>query len=217
MFVPGRIVPAVRRSKGDSSSKSWGAEEVHDWGLPPPPLPSLSDGPSGIASVSDASGGGVGISPLLFQPSASTPLEQDDSDGVPAVALWAMADRKHSARRPRRDDDQSICVRLGSDDRTLYVVDDGPDHCMICRFVGADPEGCVYCLVARIDRDFYADLRDGRTPLDDAFSGAHDIALSSVFESEAVSNVVHVAQYPRAGDVPVEYLPPSPFIPFTET
>ncbi|HLI73614.1 MAG TPA: hypothetical protein VKU86_07010 [Acidimicrobiales bacterium] len=206
-----------RSSKSDLSSKTWGAEEVHDWGLPPPPPPSLSDSPSGIASVSDASGGGVGISPLLFQPASSTPLERDEPEGVPAAAWWAMADRKHTARRPGRDDDESICVRLGSGDHSLYVVDDGPDHCMICRFVGADPEECVYCLVARIDRDLFADLRDGRTPLDDAFSGAHDIALCSVFESQAVSNVVHIAQYRRAGDVPAEYLPPSPFIPFTAT
>ena len=204
----------MRRKKGDRSPNDWGAHEIHDWGVPPPQSSSSPAVPSGIASVSDASGGAVGISPLLFTPEESTPPGHDGVDPeIPAVARWAMEDRRHSSRNV--DPDDTIECRLGTGDATVYVIDDGPDHCMISRLVGEDEDGCVYCLVARIASDRFAELRDGAAALEDAFAGAHDIALSSVFESPDVSNVVLVEHYPRVRDVPPEYLPPSPFIPFT--
>jgi hypothetical protein len=215
-WIGGRILMRMGPDKGDEVPKDWGAEEVHDPGSPSPTISPSQNVPRGIASVSDASGGGIGISPLLFEPANSTPLESDEPElTMPTAALWAMEDRKHSSWRPAPGEDQEIRYRVGSGDRTLYAIDDGPHHCMIGRLVGEDADGCVYCLVARIDLDHFNDLKHEDVPLERAFTGARDISLSSVFESESVSNVVQIQHYRRDEDVPDEYLPPSPFLEFT--
>jgi hypothetical protein len=210
---PSHIVTPMGRNNDDDAAKDWGAGEVHDWGVPSPGTVPAPAAPTGIAGVSGASGGGVGISPLLFEPAGSTPLDVDPSDvEMPASALWAMEDRRHSSRR--LDTDDAVHCRLGEGDRTLYVIDDGLDHCMVSRLVGEDSDGCAYYLVGRISIDRFNDLRDEEVPLEHAFSTAHDLTLMSVFESESASNVVTVQPYHRVDDVPVEYLPPGPFIPF---
>ena len=158
------------------------------------------------------------MSPLLFEPARSTPLARDDRDEaedpvVPHVVLWAMEARKHSSWRPLPE--AVIRRQIGSGTSTLYAIDDGPDHCMIARFVGTDSDGCAYCLVARITLDEFRALDGGALSPDDAFDGAHDLALSSVFESDAASNVVDVEHFRHISDVPADYLPPSPLIEFT--
>ena len=202
----------------DGEPQDWGADEVHDWGVPPPANTPPPIVPGGIASVSGASGGAVGISPLLFDPATSTPLDDDTEPepAIPRVVLWAMEDRRHSSWRPDSEEDGEIRCRLGSGDRAIFVTDDGRDHCMIGRLVGHDVDGCVYCLVARITLDRFKDLRDGNAPLEQAFAGARDISLSAVFESDSASNVVDVQHYRRAQDVPADYLPPTPFLEFTD-
>lgn len=144
--------------------------------------------------------------------------DANGEDEIPPAPLWAMRTRMHSLRRLEPGDEDRIHRRLGSGDEAVYVIDDGPDHCMVGRRVGHDPDGCVYCLVARISLDRYADLVDGDVDLSEAFSDARDISLCGVFEAEqTASNVILVQHYRRPRDVPDEYLPPSPFIEFTDS
>jgi hypothetical protein len=138
-------------------------------------------------------------------------------DDIPPAPLWAMKIRMHSLRRLEPGEEGRIRRRLGDDDDALYFIDDGPDHCMVGRRVGQAPDGCVYCLVARISLDRYTDLLDGDVDRMDAFADAKDISLCGVFEAdEDVSNVLLVQHYRRARDVPEDYLPSSPYLEFTD-
>jgi hypothetical protein len=140
----------------------------------------------------------------------------EDEDDIPPAPLWAMTNRMHSLRRTEPGEESYIRRRVGDDD-ALYVIDDGPDHCMIGRRVGHAPDGCVYCLVARITLEQYADLVAGELSGRDVFSEARDISLCGVFEEEgAASQVFLVQHYRRPRDVPADYLPPSPFLEFTD-
>jgi hypothetical protein len=182
-----------------------------------PPASGLDSRPGRISSVSDLSEAGIGVSPVLFEPDKSTPLEPDSPDAtIPPAALWAMEDRKHGSRLSPVDEDETIRRCLGEQDLTLYVMDDGRSHCMICRLVGDDDDGCIYCLVARVRLDQFEQLRDQQVALEDAFVDARDISLSAVFEGETASNVVPVQHYRRVEDVPVEYLPGQPFLHFSD-
>jgi hypothetical protein len=137
-------------------------------------------------------------------------------DDIPRAPLWAMRIRMHSLRRLEPGEEGRIRRRLGDDD-DLYFIDDGPDHCMVGRRVGQAPDGCVYCLVARISLDSYTDLLDGDVDFTDAFTDAKDISLCGVFEAdEDVSNVLLVQHYRRPRDVPEDYLPSSPYLEFTD-
>src|SRR6202035_6024571 len=87
------------------------------------------------------------------------PVPPDDvpegEDLVPTAPLWAMRTRMHSARHLEPGEEGRIRRRVGDGDDAVYVIDDGADHCMIGRPVGAAPDGCVYCLVARIAFEEY--------------------------------------------------------------
>jgi hypothetical protein len=142
----------------------------------------------------------------------------DGDDDIPPAPLWAMKTRMHSLRRLEPGEEGGIRQRLGSGDEALYFIDDGPDHCMVGRRVGQAPDGCVYCLVARISLDRYVDIVDGDVELTDAFSDARDISLCGVFEADqTASNVLLVQHYRRPRDVPDDYLPPSPYLEFTDS
>ena len=139
-------------------------------------------------------------------------------DGIPAAPLWAMKTRMHSLRRLEPGDEDRIRDQLGSGDEAVYFIDDGPDHCMVGRRVGHASDGCVYCLVARISLERYADLVAGDVDLTEAFADARDISLCAVFEAEQTApNVILVQHYRRPRDVPGDYLPPSPYIEFIDT
>jgi hypothetical protein len=139
-------------------------------------------------------------------------------DGGAAALLWAMRDRMHALRRSGPGDVDYLECRLGEADEAVYVIDDGPQHCMIGRRVGASPDGCTYCLVARISLYRYEQLRDEEVALVDAFSDARDISLSGVFmDGQGPSNTFLVRHYRRVAHVPAEYLPPGPFIEFADT
>lgn len=175
-------------------------------------------GTTGISSVSGLSPGGVGISPLLFEPAEPGAIEQAASDdAIPPAPLLAMKDRMHSRRLYQLDEPGHVQRRLGVADDAVYFIDDGRDHCMIGRRVGQAPDGSTYCLVARISIYQYEDLARGDVPLEEAFSEARDVSLCAVFaEEHGVSNVVPVQHYRSVDDIPVEYLPPGPFIEFTD-
>jgi len=138
-------------------------------------------------------------------------------DEIPLAPLWAMKTRMHSHIRPEPGEVGRIRRRLGPDDDVIYIIDDGPDHCMVGRRVGHAADGCTYCLVARISLDRSEQLVEGDVDPTQAFSDARDISLCGVFEDEqSVSNVFLVRHYKRPGDVPDEYLPPSSFLEFTD-
>src|SRR5579864_5749269 len=118
-------------------------------------------------------------------------VADDGEDEIPPAPLWAMQIRMHSLRRFEPGEEGYIRQRLGTDDDTLYFIDDGPDHCMVGRRVGHAPDGCVYCLVARISLDRFTDLVDGDVDRTEAFADARDISLCGVFVAdEAGSNVL---------------------------
>lgn len=172
---------------------------------------------TGISSVSDLSPGGIGISPMLFEPDEATVEDAESEDHIPAAPLLAMKERMHSRQLYRPDEPGHVHRRLGLDDNTAYFIDDGRDHCMIGRRVGQVPDGCTYCLVARISVYRYQDLANGEVPLEEAFSEARDLSLCAVFSDEhGASNVVPIEHYKNVDGIPVEYLPPSPFLEFTD-
>jgi hypothetical protein len=161
-----------------------------------------------------------GLAPI-DEPTVSAPPVVDlppGEDHIPPAPLAAMRTRMHSNRRLEPGDEGRIRRRLGDDDDdAVYVIDDGPDHCMVGRRVGGAPDGCVYCLVARVSLEGYADIVAGAVDRDDVYSDARDISLCGVFEDgDAASNVFLVQHYRRPRDVPADYLPPTPFLEFTD-
>jgi hypothetical protein len=103
---------------------------------------------------------------------------------------------------------------FGQGSGEIYVMDDGRKHCLVCRQVGTDPDGCTYCLVGHITVADYEQLVDGGFT-EDAFASAHDLSLCAVYEAvDAVSNVSVVESYETADQVPPDYLPPHPPIDF---
>jgi hypothetical protein len=158
------------------------------------------------------------VGPPLERPGSSTPLESEEpEDTIPPAPLWAMKDRRHFWGVAGHGDADRIRARIGEGDATVYFIDDGRDHCMVGRRVGSVPEGSVYCLVGRVPLELYQDVSNGSVPTTEVFSRARDLELCAVFEDEALaSDVYAVAHYRRSSDVPPEYLPPSPFIEFTD-
>ena len=172
-----------------------------------------------ISQVSDLSPSAIGVFPLDVETGLSTPLDADVPTGetIPLAVLWAMKARKHHHRPLEPEEPGYVHAVLGDGDAALYFVDDGGEHCMIGRLVGHTSDGLEYCLVARIPTHDYQDLRNGDTPVTQAFSDARDICLCSVFKDERTSDVVVVQHYGHAAEIPAEYLPPSPSIEFTDT
>lgn len=169
-------------------------------------------------SAGGVSPGAMGIGAPVIDPTQSTPLEDDESPGdVPPGPLWAMKDRRHFHLLPEHRGAKRIRTCLGVGDNAIYVIDDGHVHCMICRRVGASPDGCTYYLVARIALEQFHVRASGEHPLNDIFSSAHDLELCGVFEDATdVSNIFPVQHFEHATDVPNEYLPPNPFIEFSQ-
>jgi hypothetical protein len=177
------------------------------------------------AWVLSAAVGGLGQSPVVLEPDGSTPLNVDEPEQVvPTSPLWAMKYLRHGRGGPSSDDPGSGRIRWASDDMdadgdaaaAVYVIDDGYDHCMVARRVGASPDGCTYCLVARIKLLDFDDVLAGWADPAGLFSLGREFTLCAVVEGP-VSNVARVAGYRRLKDVPADYLPPSPCINFDET
>ena len=149
-------------------------------------------------------------------PEDATPLMEDEPEGtIPPSPLYALKERAHGGihlfGHPSR-----IRAHHGHDDAAVYAIDDGPHHCMIGRRVGATGDGCVYSLVARVDRPTWESLVSGAIDARQLFLASHEPGLSGTVETDGVSNVFDVDWYDTPGDIPVEYLPPSPFISFAE-
>jgi len=162
--------------------------------------------------------GAYGQSPLLSVPTRSTPLDSGEAeDQIPSVALWAMKDLRHKVFSSTSGTDVIRWKSGGGDAQSaMYAIDDGYDHCMVTRMVGASPDGCTYCLVTRVKRLELEEARQDQADISTLMSLGHGFTLCGVIEG-SISNVVHVARYRRVKDVPVEYLPGSPFVHFAES
>jgi hypothetical protein len=150
-------------------------------------------------------------------PTDATPLEEDEPEGVvPPSPLWAMKDRRHEQWPHVFGHPDRIRAQVGAGDATVYVIDDGKRHCMIGRRVGATIDGCVYSLVGRITKQTYEALSSGSIDSRQAFLTAAEAGLSGTADGPGVSNIFDVDYYAHADEIPVEYLPPAPFIEFAE-
>jgi len=208
----------------------------------PHPIPVIPVG-NRRAWLLSAAAGGLGQSPVVLVPDGSTPLDVDEPEQVvPTGPLWAMKYLRHGRGGPSSDDPGSGRIRWASGDvgvsdevgvsddveglgasdadgdaaAPIYVIDDGYDHCMVARTVGASPDGCTYCLVARIKLLDFDDVLAGWAEPAGLFSLGRGFTLCAVVDGP-VSNVARVASYRRLKNVPTDYLPPSPFIDFDET
>jgi hypothetical protein len=199
-------------------------DEVPELGKPEGPVGHENDRPtalypggSGDAWLVGVAPGGFGVSPLMREPKESTPLESAQSDDlIPLSPLWAMKCLQHGRFGLSHDDgSEEIRWASGPNDRDagIYVIDDGSDHCMVSRLVGVSPDGCTYCLVARVKRLDFEDVRSGQAGAVDLFSRGKELTLCGVVQG-AVSNVVRVAGYRKYRDVPADYLPPAGLIEF---
>jgi hypothetical protein len=150
----------------------------------------------------------------VFRPTTSTPLEGDEDGPVPKVLLWAMKDHRRGGHR-RGADPPDVNV-VGEGDAALYVIDAVAARATVGRLVGSSPDGCTYCLVASLETGRCPELfpdGTGRKML----AAASDFVLCAVYDGgSGVSNVSDVERFSDVGDVPDEYLPPHPFIAFTE-
>lgn len=162
---------------------------------------------------SAALGGSFPVAP----PRDITPLDDDEHESaIPPGSLWAMKDRRHEQLLHPFGHPARLRVSVGTGDATVYAIDDGARHCVIGHRVGKTPDGCVYTLVGRVRKQVYGDLAAGIIDGRHAFSEAKELALLGTGEEPGMANVFDVAFYDGPADVPAEYLPPSPFIDFTE-
>ena len=156
----------------------------------------------------------VGSTDPISAPVDATPLEEDEPEGViPPSPLWAMKDKRHEQWVMFGHADR-VRSRFGTGDEALYVIDDGKHHCMIGRRVGATLDGCVYSLVARIDRDTFVSLEAAAITGRDAFARSREPALVATAEGDGVSNLFDIDNYHHPDDIPDDYLPPHAFIEF---
>ena len=128
-----------------------------------------------------------------------------------------MKDLRHKMFSTASDSDV-IRWESGNEDArsTIFAIDDGYDHCMVARLVGASPDGCTYCLVTRVKRLDFEEVLQGQAEASTLMPLGHRFTLCGVTEG-SISTVVHVAIYRRVNDVPVEYLPGTQFIQFAES
>lgn len=161
------------------------------------------------------SAGLAGIGPVLSQPSRSTPLDSDaDTSDIPSGPLWAMKFLRHRQLRSSIDDQVRWAYTDGDPGTAAYAIEDGDDHCMLSRTVGAGSDA-TYELVARVKRLDFEDVRAGWSQLADLWEKGRDFTLCAVAQG-VVSNVVRVANYKRLRNVPEEYLPPTEPVAFVE-
>lgn len=149
-----------------------------------------------------------------------TPLDEGEDSLVPKPVLWALKDHRHIQWHllPAADRHEEFRESLGPDQHAVYAIDDGADHAMLGHPVGATRDGCDYILVGRITLEQLEDLRQQKVATPDAFTAAEELALCGVADvPEALSaTVFDVARYRSADEIPLEFLPGTPFRLFKE-
>jgi hypothetical protein len=199
---------------GPGSEVVYGIADEAEGRLSHPPIPGRGGVFKALLGSNLAFNGGA-----PSEPATSTPLAIGESpDSVPTGPLWAMKYLRHGQHNALTGQNAPETLRLaiGSEDGTIYAIDDGASHAMVARRVGSAPDGCLYCLVARVRIEAVLDRREGLAPPAELFAAGKELTLCGVVEG-SVSNVVRVASYRRYRDVPADYLPPSPFIEFSDT
>lgn len=172
----------------------------------------LVEGRPGIAA---AWSGLIGAGVWPREPATSTPLDDGEGGDIPEAVLWAMKYHRHLHLGSREGEE--LRATLGGGDATVYVIDDGPNRCMVGRVVGTGADGCTYCLVAGIDLGTYWRFARGDDQVTGIFADARHHVLCAVYvDVPGVSNVVEAARYRHADDVPLEYLPGSPPVDFAD-
>lgn len=157
---------------------------------------------------------GDALEPVTAEDPGTTDDEDDEALVASCVEL-AMKNLQHHRVRVERGQEEVPVYCFGSDDATLYAIEDGVERLMIGRGVGRDSEGCVYCLVAATSSAMLAMLDSGEVAPDEAFDHATELTLCSVFEADLANNVILVQHYRSIEDVPVEYRLGEPFLRFT--
>lgn len=160
--------------------------------------------------------------PIVGRGDVSTPLdEHEPEDGpVPSGPLWAMKERRHIQWHllPMGDRHEQLRDRVGDGDDAVYMIDDGRNHAMVSRRVGAVEGQCEYCLIGRVPRDVADELHSGALSTDKAFDLATELALCGVAVEANIlsSNVFDVSRYAGIADVPSDYQPGAPFLELDE-
>lgn len=204
---------------GDVPETDWGERVEESPEHPPKPGDVVASGDEELAT---SYGYRVGMVPEpVVGPDVDSPLAEDEPEGVvPANPLWAMKEHRHVAWHllPAHERHQRLRARVADGDEAVYAIDDGRTHVTLGHRVGSGPDGAGYCLVGRVSREQFEDLRAGNTAPATAFDRASELTLCGVVAEDEVlaGSVFDVARYPDASAVPPEYLPGSPFIEFPE-
>ncbi len=128
--------PAVSDADGPERTTKPGVVPVEGGGI----FQSRADGQLHFTPES------VGSTNPIAAPIDATPLEEDEPEGIiPPSPLWAMKDRRHEQWVMFGHADR-VRSRFGTDDGTVYAIDDGKHHCMIGR--GWGPHSTAACIAS---------------------------------------------------------------------
>jgi hypothetical protein len=157
-----------------------------------------------------------GTAATVYVPKVSTPLDDGtETSPIPKVLLWAM--KFHRRVKFGHHADPIGQQVIGQGNTQIFAIDPVTKHATIGRLVGTGPDGCVYCLVASAEPDVINSLVAGRHPTSWGFKQSKQARLCAVFDGgDGVSNVSDVENYGQGGNVPVQFLPPQPFVEFEE-
>ena len=195
---------ASRRTEGKAGDR--GAPEARHLDVAPPPYTPPSWMDTDLDEVLEPAGV---VDPAMAEDGS------DEADLASYVEL-AMENLQHHRAHVELDRDDVPFFSFGSDNSTVYALEDGVDRLMIGRGVGRDGEGCVYCLVGSSSPAMLAMLDRGEVSPTEVFDYAAELTLCSVFHADQINNVILVQRYKTIEDVPVEYRPGQPFLRFTE-
>jgi hypothetical protein len=194
-----------------------GSDEAQEWGEAVDPSSGRVPGPGDIIVTG---GSATPMDPLVGD-DISSPLEEDESEGtIPPCPLWAMKETRHIQWHllPAHERHDRIRESIGSGDDTIYAIDDGRNHVVVARRVGAVEGECEYCLLGRVPLATFEDLKQNKISPVKAFEAAKEITLCGVAVEEDVrsSNIFDVARYPSIDEVPSEYRPGAAYLNLSE-
>jgi len=156
-----------------------------------------------------------GGGPPLARPTRSTPLDDGQDHVIPKVLLWAMKDHRHAHLGHLGEATSER--QLGVGDEAVYILGAGERHGTIGRLVGSSPDGSTYCLVGSIDRKRAKTVDEEKPSPADLFATGDHFFLCAVYDGgDGASNIADVDEFPTIEDVPADYLPPHPFIRFSD-
>lgn len=152
-----------------------------------------------------------------WAPTRSTPLDDGEAAHIiPKLLLWGMKD--HCRTRFGHHGDALTEHRYGTGDSALYILDGGAKLVTIGRVVGSSPDGATYCLIGELDREHASTLDAGGRSPKDVLGFGKNYVLCAVYDGgPGASNIADVQRFSTLNEIPPSYLPPHPFIRFTDT